>query len=120
MDKIASYPYFYVNDLEGWVAFAIFFSIWIFYAPNVLGHPENDIPANPISTPPHIVPEWYFLPIHAIPRSICDKSGGVAAIAQVFICLLALPFFKRFHFANRKMMSHELCFASTKECKNKP
>lgn len=45
-------------------------------------------------TPPHIVPEWYFLPIHAILRSIPDKSGGVAAIAPVFICLLALPFFK--------------------------
>ena len=94
MDKIAFYPYFYVKDLVGWVAFAIFSSIWIFYAPNVLGHPDNYIPANPMSTPPHIVPEWYFLPIHAILRSIPDKSGGVAAIAPVFICLLALPFFK--------------------------
>lgn len=59
----------------------------------VLGHPDNYIPANPMSTPPHIVPEWYFLPIHAILRSIPDKAGGVAAIAPVFICLLALPFF---------------------------
>lgn len=65
-----------------------------FYAPNVLGHPDNYIPANPMSTPPHIVPEWYFLPIYAILRSIPDKSGGVAAIALVFICLLALPFLK--------------------------
>ncbi|XP_019435052.1 PREDICTED: uncharacterized protein LOC109341570 [Lupinus angustifolius] len=94
MDHISFYPYFYVKDLVGWVAFAIFFSIWIFYAPNVLGHPDNYIPANPMPTPPHIVPEWYFLPIHAILRSIPDKSGGVAAIAPVFICLLALPFFK--------------------------
>jgi ubiquinol-cytochrome c reductase cytochrome b subunit len=47
-----------------------------------------------MSTPPHIVPEWYFLPIYAILRSIPDKSGGVAAIAPVFICLLALPFLK--------------------------
>ncbi|GJT51669.1 apocytochrome b [Tanacetum coccineum] len=94
MDKIASYPYFYVKDLVGWVAFAIFSSIFIFYAPNVLGHPDNYIPANPMPTPPHIVPEWYFLPIHAILRSIPDKAGGVAAIAPVFICLLALPFFK--------------------------
>ncbi|KAI5385432.1 hypothetical protein KIW84_072146 [Lathyrus oleraceus] len=84
----------FILDLVGWVAFAIFFSIWIFYAPNVLGHPDNYIPANPMPTPPHIVPEWYFLPIHAILRSIPDKSGGVAAIAPVFICLLALPFFK--------------------------
>ncbi|GJW16968.1 apocytochrome b [Tanacetum coccineum] len=95
MDKIASYPYFYVKDLVGWVAFAIFSSIFIFYAPNVLGHPDNYIPANPMPTPPHIVPEWYFLPIHAILRSIPDKAGGVAAIAPVFICLLALPFFKK-------------------------
>ncbi|KAH0446263.1 hypothetical protein IEQ34_024893 [Dendrobium chrysotoxum] len=94
MDKIASYPYFYVKDLVGRVASAIFFSIWIFYAPNVLGHPDNYIPANPMPTPPHIVPEWYFLPIHAILRSIPDKSGGVAAIAPVSISLLALPFLK--------------------------
>ncbi|KAL2921838.1 cytochrome b [Bienertia sinuspersici] len=81
MDKIAFYPYFYVKDLVGWVAFAIFFSFWIFYAPNVLGHPDNYIPANLMPTPPHIMPEWYFLPIYAILRSIPDKSGGVAAIA---------------------------------------
>ncbi|XP_076884412.1 cytochrome b-like [Bidens hawaiensis] len=94
MDKIASYPYFYVKDLVGWVAFAIFSSIFIFYAPNVLGHPDNYIPANPMPTPPRIVPEWYFLPIHAILRSIPDKAGGVAAIAPIFLCLLALPFFR--------------------------
>jgi ubiquinol-cytochrome c reductase cytochrome b subunit len=94
MDKIAFYPYFYVKDLVGWVAFAIFFSIWIFCAPNVLGHPDNYIPANPMATPPHIVPEWYFLPIYAILRSIPDKLGGVAAIALVFLSLLALPFMK--------------------------
>ncbi|KAF3652489.1 cytochrome b [Capsicum annuum] len=94
MDRIASYPYFYVKDLVGWVAFAILFSIWIFYAPNVLEHPHNYIPTNPMYTPPHIVQEWYFLLIHAILHSIPDKSGGVAAIAPVFICLFALPFFK--------------------------
>ncbi|KAI3836997.1 hypothetical protein MKW98_005330 [Papaver atlanticum] len=94
MDKIAFYPYFYVKYLVGWVSFAIFFSVWIFYAPNVLGHPDNYIPANPMSTPAHIVPEWYFLPVYAILRSIPDKAGGVAAIALVSICLLALPFMK--------------------------
>ncbi|KAI3859062.1 hypothetical protein MKW92_019715 [Papaver armeniacum] len=93
MDKIAFYPYFYVKDLVGWVAFAIFFSVWIFYAPNVLGHPDNYIPANLMSTS-HIVPEWYFLPVYAILRSIPDKAGGVSAIALVSICLLALPFMK--------------------------
>ncbi|KAL2923886.1 cytochrome b [Bienertia sinuspersici] len=74
-------------------SFCYLFFLLDFYAPNVLGHPDNYIPANPMPTPPHIVPEWYFLPIYAILRSIPDKSGGVAAIAPVFICLLALPFF---------------------------
>jgi ubiquinol-cytochrome c reductase cytochrome b subunit len=97
MDKIASYPYFYVNDLVGWVASAIFSSIWIFFALNVLGHPDNYIPANPMPTLPHIVSEWYFLPIHAILRSIPNKAGGVAVIAPVFISLLALPFLKEMY-----------------------
>lgn len=92
VDKIAFYPYFYVKDLVGWVAFAIFFSIFVFYAPNLLGHPDNYIPANPMSTPAHIVPEWYFLPVYAILRSIPNKLGGVLAIALVFVCLFALPF----------------------------
>lgn len=92
VDKISFYPYFYVKDLVGWVAFAIFFSIFVFYAPNVLGHPDNYIPANPMSTPAHIVPEWYFLPVYAILRSIPNKLGGVLAIALVFLCLFALPF----------------------------
>lgn len=92
VDKIAFYPYMYVKDLVCWVAFAIFFSIFVFYAPNVLGHPDNYIPANPMSTPAHIVPEWYFLPVYAILRSIPNKLGGVAAIGLVFVSLFALPF----------------------------
>ncbi|KAI3848649.1 hypothetical protein MKX03_010359 [Papaver bracteatum] len=94
MNKIALYPYLYVKDLVGCVAFDIFFSFWIFYAPNVLGHPCNYIPANMMSTPAHIVPEWYFLHVYAILRSIPDKAVGVDAIALVSICLLALPFMK--------------------------
>lgn len=92
VDKVSFYPYFYVKDLVGWVAFAIFFSIFIYFYPNLLGHPDNYIPANPMSTPAHIVPEWYFLWVYAILRSIPNKLGGVAAIALVFIALLALPF----------------------------
>jgi ubiquinol-cytochrome c reductase cytochrome b subunit len=92
IDKISFYPYFYVKDLVGWIAFALFFSVFLFYAPNVLGHPDNYIPANPMSTPAHIVPEWYFLPVYAILRSIPNKLGGVLAIALVFACLFALPF----------------------------
>lgn len=92
VDKVPFYPYFYVKDLVGWVGFALFFSVFVYFAPNLLGHPDNYIPANPMSTPAHIVPEWYFLPVYAILRSIPNKLGGVAAIALVFIALLALPF----------------------------
>lgn len=74
------------------MAFAVVFSVFVFFYPNVLGHPDNYIPANPMSTPAHIVPEWYFLWVYAILRSIPNKLGGVAAIALVFISLLALPF----------------------------
>lgn len=92
VDKVPFYPYFYVKDLLGWVAFALFFSLIVYFYPNLLGHPDNYIPANPMSTPAHIVPEWYFLPVYAILRSIPNKLGGVAAIGLVFVCLLALPF----------------------------
>ena len=68
------------------------FSVFVYFYPNTLGHPDNYIPANPMSTPAHIVPEWYFLWVYAILRSIPNKLGGVAAIALVFISLLALPF----------------------------
>jgi len=78
VDKVPFYPYFYVKDLLGWVCFAVFFAIFIFFYPNLLGHPDNYIPANPMSTPAHIVPEWYFLPVYAILRSIPNKLGGVA------------------------------------------
>jgi len=91
-DKLPLYPYFYVKDLVAWVAFALFFAVFVYFSPNLLGHPDNYIPANPMSTPAHIVPEWYFLWVYAILRSIPNKLGGVAAIALVFISLLALPF----------------------------
>jgi len=92
VDKVGLYPYFYVKDLVAWMAFAVFFSVFVYFYPNLLGHPDNYIPANPMATPAHIVPEWYFLWVYAILRSIPNKLGGVAAIALVFICLFALPF----------------------------
>lgn len=79
-----SYPYLYVKDLVGQVAFSIFlFSSCIFYAFNVLGYPDNYILANPMCTPPHIVPEWYFLPIHAMTYPIVTKL----VLYQDLICL---------------------------------
>ena len=92
VDKVSFYPYFFFKDLVGWVVFALFFSWFIFFAPNTLGHPDNYIPANPMSTPAHIVPEWYFLPVYAILRSIPNKLAGVLAIGLVFVSLLLLPF----------------------------
>jgi len=91
-DKIPFYPYFYTKDLFSFMFLMLFFSIILFYYPNLLGHPDNYIPANPMSTPAHIVPEWYFLPFYAILRSIPDKLGGVAAMGGAIVILLFLPF----------------------------
>ena len=92
VDKIPLYPYFIVKDAVVWVAFIMLFSFFLYFYPNTMGHPDNYIPANPMSTPAHIVPEWYFLWVYAILRSIPNKLGGVAAIALVFVCLFTLPF----------------------------
>jgi ubiquinol-cytochrome c reductase cytochrome b subunit len=89
--KISFYPYFYVKDLFGLFLFGIFFSIFLFFAPNTLGHPDNYIPANSLVTPPHIVPEWYYLPFYAILRSIPDKLGGVIAMFAAILILYLLP-----------------------------
>jgi len=91
-DKISFYPYYYVKDLFSFMLFVVFFSVFLFYYPNLLGHPDNYIPANPMVTPHHIVPEWYFLPFYAILRSIPDKLGGVLAIGGAIVILLFLPF----------------------------
>lgn len=91
-DKISFYPYYYVKDLFSFMLFVVFFSVFLFYYPNLLGHPDNYIPANPMVTPHHIVPEWYFLPFYAILRSIPDKLGGVLAMGGAIVILLFLPF----------------------------
>ena len=92
VDKISFYPYFFVKDLFAFFYFLFFFCIFIFYFPNALGHPDNYIPADPMQTPPHIVPEWYFLPYYAILRSIPDKLGGVLAMFSSLIVLFLIPF----------------------------
>jgi quinol-cytochrome oxidoreductase complex cytochrome b subunit len=92
VDKISFYPYFFVKDLFAFFSFLFFFFIFLFYFPNILGHPDNYIPADPMQTPPHIVPEWYFLPYYAILRSIPDKLGGVLAMFSSLIALFFIPF----------------------------
>lgn len=92
LDVIPFYPYFYVKDLFSFFILVLFFSFFVIYYPNALGHTDNYIPANPLSTPAHIVPEWYFLPFYAILRSIPDKLGGVVAMVSAILVLLLLPF----------------------------
>jgi len=91
-EMISFYPYFYVKDLFGLSVFFCVFAFFVFFYPNVLGHPDNYIPANPMVTPSHIVPEWYFLPFYAILRSIPNKLGGVVCMGLSLIVLLLLPF----------------------------
>jgi ubiquinol-cytochrome c reductase cytochrome b subunit len=91
-DKIPFYPYCYVKDLFNGLLFIVFFSVFLFFYPNLLGHPDNYIPANPMVTPAHIVPEWYFLPFYAILRSIPDKLGGVIAMFGAIVVLFLIPF----------------------------
>lgn len=71
---------------------SLFICFFVFYFPNVLNHPDNCIPADPLKTPAHVVPEWYFLPFYAILRSIPDKLGGVAAMGGALIVLFLIPF----------------------------
>ena len=81
-NKVSFYPYFYVKDLFGFILFLMFFSYFVFFIPNYLGHSDNYIRANPMVTPTHIVPEWYFLPFYAILRSIPNKLNGVIAMVD--------------------------------------
>jgi ubiquinol-cytochrome c reductase cytochrome b subunit len=91
VDTISFYPYYYVKDLFAFFIFAFVFAFFVFFYPNLMGHPDNYIPANPLVTPAHIVPEWYFLPFYAILRSIPDKLGGVVAMVSAILVLLLLP-----------------------------
>jgi quinol-cytochrome oxidoreductase complex cytochrome b subunit len=92
-DNVQFTPYYTVKDIFGAVVFWLFFSVFLYYYPNLLGHTDNYIKANPMVTPTHIVPEWYFLPFYAILRSVPDKLGGVVLLLASILVLLALPFY---------------------------
>jgi quinol-cytochrome oxidoreductase complex cytochrome b subunit len=92
VDQIPFNPYFTIKDFYSVIIFIMFFSILVFFLPNLLGHPDNYIPANPESTPVHIVPEWYLLPFYAILRSIPNKLGGVIALFLAIVVIFILPF----------------------------
>ncbi|GAB4145998.1 MAG: cytochrome b/b6 [Sphingomonadales bacterium] len=97
-DLVPFHPYYTIKDLVGVGVALMVFSVFLFYLPNFLGHPDNYIPADPMTTPEHIVPEWYFLPFYAILRAITvdflgvpAKLWGVIAMFAAIIVLFFLP-----------------------------
>nr|AFJ97137.1 cytochrome b [Galaxiella pusilla] len=90
-DKISFHPYFSYKDLLGFVALLLSLTALALFSPNLLGDSENFIPANPLVTPPHIQPEWYFLFAYAILRSIPNKLGGVLALLFSILVLMVVP-----------------------------
>nr|ABY48470.1 cytochrome b [Xantusia vigilis]ABY48471.1 cytochrome b [Xantusia vigilis]ABY48472.1 cytochrome b [Xantusia vigilis] len=90
-DKISFHPFFSYKDLLGVVMTTMILLILTLFSPNLLGDPENFTPANPMMTPPHIKPEWYFLFAYAILRSIPNKLGGVLALLLSIMILIILP-----------------------------
>lgn len=94
-DNIPFHPYFTAKDLYGLGVFLIVFCYFLFFNPEFLIEADNNIPADPLKTPAHIVPEWYFLPFYAILRSIPDLLGGVIAMGLSVMIFAAMPFLDR-------------------------
>ncbi|MDA8569449.1 cytochrome b N-terminal domain-containing protein [Candidatus Pelagibacter sp.] len=90
-DTVPFHPYIVIKDGFALLMFMIVFAFFVFYSPNILGHADNYIEANPMVTPAHIVPEWYLLPFYAILRSVPDKLMGVIAMLSAIFILAALP-----------------------------
>ena len=90
-DSVPMAPYAVMKDAFGLSVFMVIFLWFVFFLPDALGHPDNYIEANPLSTPPHIVPEWYFLPFYAILRAIPSKLLGVVAMFSSIILLCFVP-----------------------------
>ena len=94
-DNIPFHPYFTIKDLYGLGIFLIIYSVFVFFIPDSLIEPANNIPANPMQTPNHIVPEWYFLPFYAILRSVPSLVGGVVAMGLSVVIFAFMPFLDR-------------------------
>jgi len=92
-DKTPFHPYFSIKDLVGVLIFLMAYMYICLQVPWILGDPENFVPANPLVTPVHIQPEWYFLFAYAILRSIPNKLGGVIALAIAVVILIVMPFY---------------------------
>ena len=91
-DRLPFSPYFIFKDLITIFIFIVVLSVFVFFMPNILGDSENYVMANPMQTPPAIVPEWYLLPFYAILRSIPNKLLGVIAMFSAILALLSMPF----------------------------
>nr|QBQ83001.1 cytochrome b [Nycticebus bengalensis] len=100
-DKIPFHPYYSLKDLLGVIFLLATLSILVLFSPDLLGDPDNYTPANPLVTPPHIKPEWYFLFAYAILRSIPNKLGGVLALAMSILILALIP---HLHTAKQRSM----------------
>ena len=90
-DTVPFHPYYTVKDGFAMGLFLLLFGSFVFWNPNILGHADNYIPANPLVTPAHIVPEWYFLPFYAILRAVPNKLGGVIGMFGAIGVLFILP-----------------------------
>nr|AAN10096.1 cytochrome b [Sayornis phoebe] len=101
-DKIPFHPYFSTKDVVGFIMLLLPLMTLALFSPNLLGDPENFTPANPLVTPPHIKPEWYFLFAYAILRSIPNKLGGVLALAASVLVLFLAPFL---HMSKQRTMT---------------
>nr|UVW56567.1 cytochrome b [Percilia irwini] len=102
VDKVSFHPYYSYKDLLGFAILLVSLSALALFLPNILGDPDNFTPANPLVTPPHIKPEWYFLFAYAILRSIPNKLGGVLALLFSILVLLLVPML---HTSKRRSMT---------------
>jgi ubiquinol-cytochrome c reductase cytochrome b/c1 subunit len=112
-DTLRFYNYFIIKDLFGITVFFLIFSYFLFFDPNLAGHPDNYIEANPMVTPKHIVPEWYFLPFYGILRSIKNKILGIIALLFSIIILIIFPLYVEFFIrSNQLKFIHKFFFWS--------
>nr|YP_010043013.1 cytochrome b [Dineutus mellyi]QPC56773.1 cytochrome b [Dineutus mellyi] len=102
IDKIPFHPYFSFKDVVGFIFMLMSLTLLTLFSPYYLGDPDNFIPANPLVTPIHIQPEWYFLFAYAILRSIPNKLGGVIALVLSILILMIMPFYNLSKFQNIK------------------
>jgi len=94
-ENISLHPYFTFKDLFGLGIFLIVFCSFVFFSPEFFIEPDNNIPADPLRTPAHIAPEWYFLPFYAILRAIPDMLGGVVAMTLSILMFAVMPYLDR-------------------------